>query len=98
MFEAVDRDWLKANVEALVAKNPEHAGAVLVRGGRALLYGSLDRDVATQTLAAIARKTGIGPDMLVAQAEIDVDAGTLADDDSKRILAALAAIRGSEQP
>lgn len=91
MFEVFDREWLKAQVEELVAKNPDHAGGVLVRGGRAMLYGSPDRDAAARALAALARKTGLDADKLLAQAEADVDAGTLAEDDSKRIVAAIRA-------
>lgn len=69
MFEMQDREWLVAHVEALLAKNPDRAGAILARAGRAMLYGAADPEATLRTLAALARKTGVAAETLSAQAE-----------------------------
>jgi hypothetical protein len=69
MFEALDREWLVAHVDELLANNRDHAGAVLARAGRAMLFNAPDPDATLRALGALARKTGVDPAALSAQAE-----------------------------
>ena len=88
VFEMHDREWLVANVKKLLAKNPDCAGAVLARTGRAMLFGEPDPEAALRTLGALARKTGVAAETLTAQAEAAL--GVLVIDSA----AVLAAIKG----
>lgn len=72
LFETYDREWFIAHLEELVTKTAAHAGGVVVRGGRALLLSGVDAGQVEQTVAALARKTGMAVDALVAQAQADV--------------------------
>jgi len=89
MFEVHDREWLVAHVKELLAKNPDHAGAILARAGRAMLFGATDPDAVMRKLGALARKTGIAAETLSAQAEAAL--GVLVVDSG----AVLAAIKGT---
>lgn len=89
MFEVHDREWLVAHVNKLLAKNPGSAGGVLARAGRAMLFGATDPEAMMRKLDALARKTGIAPETLSAQAEAAL--GVLVVDSG----AVLAAIKGT---
>ncbi len=82
-LEYADGAWLVAHVEDLVARNPDRAGGILARAGRAMLSTSPDPDGAMQTLSTIARKTGATAATLSAGAEAALGVRVL---DSKRVL------------
>jgi hypothetical protein len=84
MFEVHDREWLVGHVKKLLAKNPDQAGAVLARAGRAMLFGATDPDEVMRKLGALARGTGVAPATLSAQAEatlgiLALDSGAVLD-------------------
>ena len=85
MFEALDREWLVAHADELLAKNPDRAGGVLARAGRAMLFDP-DRGAATRTLTALARKAGVPAERLVAQAQEELSVLVV---DSADVLAAI---------
>jgi hypothetical protein len=64
-----DYDWMLAHFEELLKKNPEHAGRILAWGGRVFLMAGSFTEEASQGLEALARKTGVSVDTLIAQAE-----------------------------
>ena len=85
IFEALDREWLVAHADELLAKNPDRAGGVLARAGRAMLFDP-DRGAATRTLTALARKAGVPAERLVAQAQEELSVLVV---DSADVLAAI---------
>ncbi len=85
MFEALDREWLMAHADELLAKNSDRAGGILVRAGRVMLFDP-DRAAAMRTLTALARKTGVPAERLVAQAQDELGVLVV---DSAEILAAI---------
>ena len=85
MFELLDGEWLVAHVAELLATSPDRAGAILARAGRAMLFAS-DRAAAMRTLTALAHKTGVPAERLVAQAQEELGVLVM---DSAEVLAAL---------
>lgn len=86
MFEMQDRAWLVAHVKELLAKNPDQAGAVLARAGRAMLFGATEPDAVLEKVGALAKKTGVARATLAAQGREALGILAL---DSEAVLAAI---------
>jgi hypothetical protein len=74
-----------AHADELLAKRPDRAGGILARAGRAMLFDP-DRAAAMRTLTALARKTGVPAERLVAQAQEELGVLVV---DSAEVLAAI---------
>lgn len=68
MFSIHDREWMVANLGALMAVRGDLAGATLAYGGEAKLWNHPDPAAAIAELATVARTSGVPAEVLRSQA------------------------------
>jgi hypothetical protein len=86
MFEETDSEWFVAQLDELMARNPDQRGEILARVAHAMLNREPDHDAVLKKIAALARETGVDGATLEAQAKDALSSGAIR---SKEILAAI---------